>query len=65
MGSDVHLTVERLDLDPINVLPTYRNMVHQNQITMFLIVFSRYVIRNDVFYVKGLKKGQNTYKRHT
>jgi hypothetical protein len=49
-----------LDLDPINVLPTDRNMVPQNQITMFLIVFSRYVIRNNVFYVKGLKKGQNT-----
>jgi hypothetical protein len=25
MGSDVHLTFERLDLDPINVLPTDRN----------------------------------------
>jgi hypothetical protein len=49
MGSDVHLTFERLDLDPINVLPTDRNMVSQNQISMFLIIFSRYVIRNDVF----------------
>jgi hypothetical protein len=39
------LTFERLDLDPINVL----NMVPQNQISMFLIIFSRYVIRNDVF----------------
>jgi hypothetical protein len=35
------------------------NLMPQNQITMFLIVFSRYVIRNDVFYVKGLKMIKN------
>jgi hypothetical protein len=52
MGIDVQQTFKQLDLGPINVLQTDRNMVLLSQENMFLTLLHHQVLRNDVFMLK-------------
>jgi hypothetical protein len=56
MGIDVQQTFKQLDLSPINVLQTDRNMGLLSQENMFLTLLHNQVLRNDgFFYVKNIK----------
>jgi hypothetical protein len=49
MGIDVQQTFKQLDLSPINVLKTDRNMGLLSQENMLLTLLHHQVLRNDVF----------------
>jgi hypothetical protein len=49
MGIDVQQTFRQLDLSPINVLQTDRNIGLLSQENMFLTLLHHQVLRNDVF----------------
>jgi hypothetical protein len=49
MGIDVQQTFKQLDLSPINVLQTDRNMGLLSQENMFLTLLHHQVLRNDIF----------------